>query len=337
MSPLYLLITQEFPRPLLDEIAAVSPRIALEVRAARKAEDLPSELLAETEVLYTSTALPLPAAAPKLKWVQCHHAGIDHLADHALLKSPVLVTTLSGAHASQMAEYVLMMMLALGHHLPSLLEYQSRSEWPASRWELFSPNELRGATLGIVGYGTIGREVARLARAFGMHVLAVKRDAMNPGDRGYMPEGMGDASGDLLRRLYPPQALRSMLADCDYVVAAVPLTPETRHQFGQGEFRAMKKSAVFINVARGGVVEESALVEAVRSGRIAGAALDVFAEEPLPADSTLWAMPNVIVTPHISGISRNYDRRAVAVFTENLRRYLAGEELLNLYDRERGY
>jgi len=236
-----------------------------------------------------------------------------------------------------MAEYALMMMLALGHHLPHLLEYQSRSEWPASRWELFSPNELRGATLGIVGYGTIGREVARLARAFGMEVLAVKRDAMYPADRGYMPDGLGDASGDLLRRLYPPQALRSMLADCDYVLAAVPLSPQTRNLIGEAEFRAMKKSAVFINVARGGVVDENALVEALRSGRIAGAALDVFAEEPLPTDSPLWSLPNVIVTPHISGISRNYDKRAVAVFNENLRRYLAGEELLNLYDREQGY
>ena len=337
MPPLRVLLTHDFSEPLLDELRAVSARLVLTVHPTRRAEELPPDAVAGAEVLYTSTALPQPEAAPELKWVQCHSAGIDHLADHPLLKTAIQVTTVSGIHGSQMAEYVLLMMLAAGHHLQRLLEYQRRREWPPARAELLTPHELRGATLGIVGFGSIGREVARLAHAFGMDILATKRDAMHPADPGYILPGAGDRAGDLLKRLYPPQALRSMLAESDYVLTAVPLASETRHLIGALEFQAMKKSAVFINVARGGVVDETALVAALRAGEIGGAALDVFAAEPLPADSPLWELPNVILTPHISGLSRHYDQRAASLFAENLRRYIAGEELLNIYDRTRGY
>ncbi|MBI4769442.1 MAG: hypothetical protein HY784_03260, partial [Chloroflexi bacterium] len=201
MPPLRVFLTQDFPKPLLDQIRAVSPRLELTVAPLRPGAELPADVIGDTEVLYTGGPLPQPEAAPRLKWVQYHYAGVDRVLGHPLLKTGVQITTMSGVHATQMAEYVLMMMLAWGHHLPRLLELQRKGEWPSERWGPLSPAELREATLGIVGYGSIGREVARLARAFGMQVLATRRHAMDPRDAGYVPAGQGDPAGDMLRRL----------------------------------------------------------------------------------------------------------------------------------------
>jgi phosphoglycerate dehydrogenase-like enzyme len=257
--------------------------------------------------------------------------------DPLLLKPDLVATTLSGAASPQMAEHVVLMMLALGHHLPELFDLQRRAEWPSERWKRFSPKELNTSVVGIVGYGSIGREVARLLYAFGTTVLATKRDVMHPEDQGYRHEGQGDPQGDLVRRLYPPQALRSMLKECDFVVVTLPLTAETRQVMAAEELAAMKPSACLVNVSRGEVVDHAALIAALRERKIAGAALDVFPEEPLPADNPLWKLPNVIITPHISGFSPHYDERAVELFSENLRRYLAGLPLYNQIDPGRGY
>jgi phosphoglycerate dehydrogenase-like enzyme len=174
-------------------------------------------------------------------------------------------------------------------------------------------------------------------RGVGATVLAAKRDVMHPEDSGYTIPGLGDPGGDLFNRLYPFQALRSMLKDCDFVVVAAPLTGETRGMFGAGELAAMKPAAYLINLARGGVVDQAALTQALQEKRIAGAALDVFAEEPLPASSPLWKLSNVIISPHIGGMSVHYNQRAVDLFAENLKRYLSSTPLLNQFDLQRGY
>jgi phosphoglycerate dehydrogenase-like enzyme len=229
------------------------------------------------------------------------------------------------------------MMLALGHHLPDLNSLQKQSEWPPERWERFSPRELRDSTVGIIGYGSVGRQIARLLYGFGAKVLAAKRDAMHPEDNGYIPEGMGDPNGDYVHRLYPTQALQSMLKECDFVVVTTPLTQETRNLLGPNELAVFKPTAYLIDIGRGGVIDQAALITALREHKIAGAALDVFPEEPLPADSPLWKLPNVILSPHIAGYSSAYDARAVALFAENLTRYLAGLPLYNQIDIAKGY
>lgn len=337
-DPVEVLITLPFPDTLVAKLKAVSPRLKINVLRARRAEEIPSDVWVQTEVLYTNRVLPTPEQAPSLRWIQFHWAGIDHAIEAPILQKPDLVaTTLSGAAASQIAEYVVMMALALGHLLPELISNQRRSEWPNERWERFKPRELRGSTVGIIGYGSVGRQVARLLQPFGAFVVATKRDAMHPEDLGYTSEGWGDPKGDFVHRLYPPEALRSMLKACDYVVVTVPLTPQTRGMVGVEEIAVLKPTAFLIDVSRGGVVDHGALIVALRDRKIAGVALDVYPEEPLPAESPLWKLPNVLLTPHISGNTSNYDERAIDLFAENLRRYLAGLPLFNRFDPIKGY
>lgn len=331
-----LVLTQSpIPSPLIEKLCAISPRLAVEHRTAQTLEEL-GDVWGEVEVLYTTGLAPAPEAAPALRWVQGHFAGVDHFLDHPLLER-VTLTTASGVHAPNMAEYILMMMLAVAHHLPRMIEYQKKVAWPKERWALFAPRELRGGTVGIVGYGSVGREVARVAKVFGMRVLAMKRDVQRAADEGWGLSGVGDPAVENVEHLYPPEALRSMLSESDFVVLTLPLSPATRGLIGAEALKAMKREAILINVARGGVVDEAALIEALRAGAIGGAALDVFVEEPLPAASPLWTLPNVILSPHISGFTPEYDNRAMALFAENLRRYVAGEPLLNRVDVTRGY
>jgi len=333
-----VLITIPLAEHLIHRLSSVSPRLHLTVLNIRRVDEVPPDLWLQTEVLYTARLLPLSEQVPNLRWVQFHWAGIDHALDAPLLSTPnLLVSTLSGVASPQMAEFALMMMLSLGHHLPDMLAHQKRSEWAKDRWARFSPHELRGSTVGIVGYGSIGRQIARLLHQFGANVLATKRDVMHPEDNGYTPDGLGDPGGDYIHRLYPPQAMISMLEECDYVVVTVPLTTETRNLIGAKELAILKPTAYIVDISRGHVVNHEALYNALNDQKIAGAALDVFPEEPLPPDHPLWKLPNVILTPHISGNTPHYDERAVAMFSENLHRYLSGLPLYNLVDLERGY
>ncbi len=331
-----LVLTQSpLPEHLLAMLRAVSPRVIVEHRTAETLEEL-GDVWSEVEVLYTTRLAPLPEAATRLRWVQGHFAGVDQFLEHPLLQN-VTLTTSSGIHAPAMAEYILMMILAFAHRLPRMIELQRQAEWPQQRWALFVPRELRDTTIGIIGYGSIGRETARLAHAFGTRVLALKRHVDQLADDGWRLPGVGDMAGEYVARFYAPAQLHAMLAECDYVVVAAPLTTETRGLLGGAEFRAMKHEAVLINVARGGVIDEAALIDALRNQTIGGAALDVFEQEPLPADSPLWHLPNVILSPHVSGFTPHYDERAMTLFAENLRRYVAGEPLLNVVDMQRGY
>ncbi len=339
MNPkINVLVTVPFPDKLSNILRAVSSRLNVTVRKANSIDDIPTEIWQQTDVLYSGGLLPKPGQAPNLKWVQFHFAGIDRVIEEpVLLQGGVLVTTLSGAHAPQMGEYVLMMLLGLGHKFQGLLSIKTKADWPRDRFERFSPQELRGSTVGIIGYGSIGREVARLLQSFDVTVLAVKRNAMQIKDPGYCQMGLGDPSGDFPRRIYPYQALKSILPECDFVVVTVPLTSETEGLIGSEELVEMKSTAFLVDVSRGGVIDHIALIRALKDKRIAGAALDVFPEEPLPQDSPLWKFSNVIISPHISGNSPQYNQRAVALFAENLSRFLAGETLFNQFDVERGY
>jgi phosphoglycerate dehydrogenase-like enzyme len=193
-------------------------------------------------------------------------------------------------------------------------------------------------TVGIVGYGSIGRELARLCTTMGMTVLASKRDLSNTAElNAYAVAGTGDPTGEIPDRIYPADTVASMAKDCDYLIVTVPQTDSSEHLINDEVFEAMKKTAVLVNVSRGPIVDEKALITALSSGKIAGAALDVFEEEPLPAASPLWNLDNVIITPHIAGNTRDYHDKAARVLRKNLRRYLENRPLLNQLDRAKGY
>jgi phosphoglycerate dehydrogenase-like enzyme len=339
MDPINVLITCPFSEPLIARLEAVSSRLHIRVWQTHSFEEFEEieDRLAQVEILYTDHALPQPEQAPKLRWVQLHYAGVDEVINHPLFQSHVLFTTVSGIHAVAMAEYVMTYILAFARRLSHMLEDKAHGAWSPERLNRYMPDELRGATLGVVGYGSVGRQVARLASAFGMQVLAVKRNAMDPTDSGYTLPGTGDPEGNIPERIYPPQALRSFLSECDYVVLTVPLTDETYHMIDADTLETMRQDAILINVARGAVVDEAALIEALQEGLIGGAALDVFEEEPLPPDSPLWTLPNVLISPHVAGLTPRYDEYATDLFAENLSRYLTGQPLLNLVDKERGY
>ena len=243
-------------------------------------------------------------------------------------------------HAATIAEYAISVLLALAHRVPRMVEWKAKGAWPPDkdRWSLFVPTEMRGSTLGIIGYGSIGRELARIAKtAFGMTILACKRDPSRHEDAGYALSGTGDPDGVLPDAWFSPEKLSELLARSDAVVMCAPLTPETERMIGAAELRAMKTTAYFVNVGRGATVDEAALARALADRRIAGAAIDVFAEEPPPAGHPFYELDNVIVSPHVSGFLPSYDDRCVELFAENLRRYLAGTPLLNLVDRAKGY
>ncbi len=337
MEKVKVLSVHHFSEEQLDKLRAVSPRLVVEQRTVHNDQELEEVLDDEVEVLFTFFASFDPALAPRLRWIQLNSAGVDHILDAPIMESDVIITTASGIHAPPIAEYVLAFMLSHIRKFPQMLRYQMRREWPKKRWKVLLGGELRGKTVGIVGYGSIGREVGRLAKAFGMRVVATKRSAGERRDTGYWIAGAGDPEASLLDRLYPPEGLQEMLAECDFVVIAVPLTSETMRAIGEEELRAMKPSSFLVNIARGEIIDEPILIRALKEGWISGAGLDVFAQEPLPKDSELWDMENVIISPHIAAATPCYDERATDLFAENLRRYLAGEELLNVVDRKRGY
>ncbi|MCB9008914.1 MAG: D-2-hydroxyacid dehydrogenase [Ardenticatenaceae bacterium] len=331
-----LLITAPFPSHLVDKIRAVSPNLTIEQRTLPNGR-WPEEWTTEAEIYYALSAVPPIAQAPNLQWVQTHYAGIDNLKNSDLWHSDILITTASGVHAANMAQYAMTQILAWAHRVPNWFNYKQTKSWAKNRWETFVPQELNGKTLGILGYGSIGRELARLAKSFGLNILVTKRDARQLLDTGYSAPGSGDVEGLLPNRIYPSEATRSMLAECDFVVITLPLTERTHHLVDEELLKAMKPTAFLVNVGRGGIIKEADLVRGLKKGWLAGAGLDVFEVEPLPDDSPLWELDNVILTPHISGFTPHYDERATNIFVENLQRYLAGEPLLNLVNRDEGY
>jgi phosphoglycerate dehydrogenase-like enzyme len=330
-----VLVTMPFTEAQLARIRRASPALRVACADAERAD------YATADVLYAGSPPRDVRRAPRLKWVQLHMAGVNALHDHPLYtETAIPLTTTSGVHAATIAEYAITVLLALAHRVPRMVEWQARGGWPpdTERWPLFVPTEVRGATLGIVGYGSIGRELARIATAaFGMRVLACKRDPSARTDDGYALPGTGDPEGRLPAAWLGPEGFMELLAASDAVVLCAPLTGQTRGLIGARELGVMKRTAYLVNVGRGATVDEAALAHALAEGRIAGAAVDVFAQEPPPAGHPLYALDNVIVSPHVSGFLPSYDDKCADLFAENLRRYLAGAPLLNLVDRVRGY
>lgn len=336
--PIEVLITIPFAENLITRLTDISPGIKVTAIQAQRASEIPAEVWARTEVLYTGHILPTPAQAPSLRWIQFHYAGIDQFIEEPIIqKEGMLITTLSGAAAPQMGEHVLAMILAMSRKIPAILENQKKREWPKDRFERFAPFELGGKTIGILGYGSTGRQIARLLHPFGVKIYATKHNLMNTSDPGYISEEHGDPDGDLVARMYPAQAMKSMLKECHVVVVTLPLTKETANVLNANMFAALKPGAYLVVVSRGGTVNTGDMIEALKNGQLAGAALDVFPEEPLPPSSPLWQIPGVIISPHISGGSTQYNERAIQLFSQNLQRYLLGATLYNIFNLQRGY
>ncbi len=259
------------------------------------------------------------AAAPNVRWIHTPSAGVEHLLIPEILERDIVLTNSAGAHAIPIAEFVMMYIL---NHAKRAFDLKALAPEEWDRSEEMPIDELFERTILIIGYGNIGSEVAKRARAFGMRVLASRR----------RPQPAADV--DLM---VGEHGWRDVLPQADYVVIATPLTAATRGMFDADAFRRMKPTAYLINIARGQIVDTEALLEALHSGRIAGAALDALPIEPLPPDHPLWKAPNVWITPHISYASPRTRERMIDLFFENLRRYLNGEPLLNVVDKEAGY
>ena len=261
-------------------------------------------------------------ANPGLRWVQATAAGAGEQVRAAKLTteelSRVTVTSSSGVHAGPLAEFCVLGLLAFVKDLPRL-----EADRRARRWNHYPMAELRDLTLLVVGLGKIGLEVARLANSFGMHVIGINRT--------------GESNSSDVEETHDVSALADLVASADAIAISLPLTDETRGLIDADAIATMKSTAIVVNLGRGGVIDQGALTEALRDGRLAGAALDVYATEPLPPQSTLWELPNVLLSPHTAGLSLHENARIVTLFARNLRRYLRGEELLNRVDSARFY
>ena len=260
--------------------------------------------------------------AQKVKWVHSLAAGVEKLAADGFAESAVPLTTARGVFKRSLAEFVVLGMLYFYKRVRRLVDCQR-----AHRWDDFLVDWLPGKVMGVVGYGEIGRECARLAKALGVKIYAMRRK----------PELSKD--DPILDRIFAADQLKDMLRQVDVLVAAAPLTPETRHMLGEAEFAAMKPSAIVMNVGRGPVIDERALVRALEQGRIAGAALDVFETEPLAPDHPFWDMENVLISPHCTDRTRDPDWLDLTAqcFIENFWRYIKGEPLKNVVDKKAGY
>jgi phosphoglycerate dehydrogenase-like enzyme len=259
-----------------------------------------------------------------------------------MLSSPVVFTNSAGVHAPPMAETVIAMLLYFGRGLDFAVDAQHRAEWTTEPYYVADAplGELSDATIGIVGFGGIGREVARRVASLGARVIAAKRSPAQPGEANLEPVAGGGVLGSRIEIVWGASGLDAVYRESDAVIVAAPDTPETRGMIDAEALRRMKRGAVLVNVARGRLVDETALIEALREGAIRGAGLDVFSREPLPDDSPLWSMSNVVMTPHVSAVTRGFWGREAGLILRNLERFLTGvpvEGWENVVDKEAGY
>jgi phosphoglycerate dehydrogenase-like enzyme len=286
----------------------------------------------EAEILVAGWPPADLSRVPRLRWLQVPSAGVDHLATDPPWRKGLLVTNAKGVYAVPIAEYVTGMVLRINQPAATWSADQAAHHWPDGTPALVSM--VRGRTALVAGYGSIGREVARQLSALGMRILAVKHRPDERVDTAFRVPGTGDPDGSIPERIVDDAELAEVAREADVLVVTMPLTDASRGIVGRDVLAALPPHAWLINISRGPLVDEPALLEALRARRMAGAVLDVFGEEPLPPDSPWWDAPNVIVTPHASGHTlRFFDELVV----ENVRRYLAGEPLLNPVDPERGY
>lgn len=325
-----VLVTTPVGQEYLDQIAAVSPRVKVtdissQAKALQEDAYIPGSefdsILAEADVIY---GLRIPQSlinrTSRLKWVQVMSAGVERYLDAGLRKSPVILTNVSGIHATPIGEFCLEQMLMFAKGAALCFEMKQKKEWGR-----FSPGVLRDKTVGIIGLGEIGKEVARLSKAFGMRVLATRRSTKR------------ETRARNVDVLLPSNGLHRVLRESDFVVITLPYTKETDSIIGEAEFEAMKTTACIINIGRGAIIDEEAMIRALSESRIAGAGLDVFTTEPLPQSSKLWELPNVLFSPHVSGVMEDYNAKATDLFYRNLERFVAGKRLFNIVGKRRGY
>jgi phosphoglycerate dehydrogenase-like enzyme len=282
--------------------------------------DVDPQWLNEVEGVFTEEPLPdsLVEQMPKLRWLHVTRGGVNTYLTPAVKSRPIQVTGSKGIHGAVFSEFALACILALAKKLPQCMDAQKRKQW-----QRLQPFEIEGQTIGIVGLGVAGSELARKAKALGMRVIATKRTLIPKPD--YVDELGG------------PELLPRLLSQSDFVVLLLASVPSTFNIIGEHELRMMKPSAYLINLTGGRAIEEKLLVRALKERWIAGAALDAFAKQPLPEDSELWNLPNVIITPRIAGITSQKWPALLPIFQDNLRRFIAGEPLRNLVDKELGY
>ena len=318
----------------LERIRAAAPGARI-VTLSR--EGLTDEPVDDVEVLLrgwlSSDAFDrLLARAPRLAWVHSASAGVERALTPAARDRGIVITNARGVFSRPIAEYVLMMILAVSRRLPGLLELQRERTW-----QPLEGVELRDVTVGIVGLGSIGRAVGALATAFGCRVVAVRRRSEEGAAATATDEESRSFGEVMLERVGGPEELPQLLAESDFVVLAAPLTPETHNMIDARALDAMKPGSWLINIARGALVDDRALLTALAEGRIGGAILDAFREEPLPPTSPFYDLPNVIVTPHTAWSTGRVLDRSIELFCDNLRLFAAGEPLVNLVDPSAGY
>lgn len=308
--------------PALRELDAIGPGVTVKIG---KTADALGDSVREARVLFNWTgAKPevkkVLETAPRLEWIHAMYAGLDRSLFPELVESPIPLTNGSGVFSQSLGEFVILGILYFAKDVSRRIQAKA-----AHKWDVFDNAEISRQTVGIVAHGDIGRAVARRAKAMGMRVLAHRR---NPAPR------PGDENVD---RVYAAHELHTMLPQCDYVAVTAPLTDETRGMIGKREFELMKPSAVILNVGRGPVIDEAAMVDALRTKRIRGAALDVFDVEPLPPDNPLWDLDNVFMTSHCADHVDGWVESAVVFFLEQFRRWRNGEPLKNVVDKRAGY
>ena len=279
----------------------------------------PIPFLANAEVIFSVSSFPqkILDQAPNLQWLQVSSAGVNQLPLKSLEERGILLTNVRGMHGDCISEYVLAMMFALNRQIPRVLEYQKQNQW-----HKMGQSMLKGKTLGIIGLGGIGQTLANKAAALGINVIGL-RNSKKPAEN--------------VSEMYSNEDLLAFMAKSDYVAVCCPLTPETTGLVSKEAIAAMKPSASIINIARGQVIDEPALIEALREKKIASAALDVFWKEPLPESSPLWSLENLILTPHVAGDMMDYTERAAEIFVNNLEKFIKNQPLQGLVDYRLGY
>ena len=316
-----ILVCFDFTGDQIDELVQLARRHGDHEVVVAENESAAEDLASTAEVLLGLFPESVVAAAPGLRWVQSHSAGMDGFLHPAVVgREEVVVTNMAGLYAPQGGEHAWALLLALTRGLLPSARGMAERQWRGGK-----TFELTGGTLGLIGLGGFGLETAKRASGYDMTLLALDPVRLAP------PEGVEEVR--------PPtrENLMWLLAESDAVMVCCPLTDETRHMIGPGELAAMKPSAYLVCVSRGGIIDESALAEALRSQRLAGAGLDVCEVEPLPAESPLWDAPNLILTPHCAGTSQHRPRKTFEFFRDNLGRYLRGEPLVNVVDKHKGY
>jgi len=322
MDNITVLVLADPAAPALRKLDGIGPGIT--VRVGKTADAL-GDAVADARVLFNWTGSKpevhrVMQSAPRLEWIHAMYAGLDRSLFPELIESPIPLTNGSGVFSQSLGEFIMLGVLYFAKDVPRRIRSQAERHW-----DVFDNVEISKQTIGIVGHGDIGRAVSSRAKAFGMRVLALRKN---------VAPRAGDEHVD---RVYAVSDLHAMLPECDYVAVTAPLTPETKGMIGKAEFARMKPSAIIMNVGRGPVIDEAAMVEALQTKRIRGGAIDVFEVEPLPPDSPLWSLDNVLLTAHCADHVEGWVESAVVFFLEQFSRWKNGEPLRNLVDKRAGY